>query len=74
MCGYEKETAVHYLLHCNQYANVRLNTINRLPQGYQKLSILLKGNESLSDEENVTIAKTVQEYIKQTGRFSYHVS
>ena len=43
-CGHPRETVEHYLLHCNNYANVRNNTIYTLPSNWTDSRTLLCGN------------------------------
>ncbi len=68
-CGSPVENAAHYLLHCRLFDDIRKSTIGKLPVGYQKVNILLRGNENLPDSENQTVFTAVQEFIEQTGRF-----
>ena len=46
-CGYSKETAEHYLLHCPNYSNIRARTILTLPSGQTDIRTLLYGNLDL---------------------------
>ncbi|XP_070179104.1 uncharacterized protein [Littorina saxatilis] len=68
-CGYPSETAEHYLLHCPLYRDIRLLSIDNLTNDYKYIEILLKGIPQYSRNVNQTIFITVQDYIRQTGRF-----
>ena len=54
-CGYSKETAEHYLLHCPNYANIRARTILTLPSGQTDIRTLLYVNLDLRLPENKQI-------------------
>ena len=43
-CGYSRETAEHYLLHCPNYFNIRARTILTLPSSQTNIRTLLYGN------------------------------
>ena len=43
-CGYSKETAEHYLLHCPNYSNIPARTILTLPSGQTDIRTLLYDN------------------------------
>ena len=51
-CGYSKETAEHYLLHCPNYSNIRARTILTLPSGQTDIRTLLYDNLDLRLPEN----------------------
>ena len=67
-CGYSKETAEHYLLHCPNYSNIRTRTILTLPRGHTDIRTLLYGNLHLRLPENKHIFLTVHEFIKLSKR------
>ena len=67
-CGYSKETAEHYLLHCPNYSNIRAGTILTLPIGLTDIRTLLYGNLDLRLLENKHIFLTVHEFIKLSKR------
>ena len=68
-CGYEEETAYHYLLNCPKYDVARANTINVLPPLATNINTLLFGDQQLSLPFNSYIFLTVQEFITISERF-----
>ena len=70
-CGWVIEDSIHYFLECCLYSESRqslkdkLNFLDEI-----KIETLLFGDDSLSDNENDIIFKSVQQYIKQTKRFT----
>eukprot|EP00745_Piridium_sociabile_P003127 TRINITY_DN11889_c0_g1_i7.p1 TRINITY_DN11889_c0_g1~~TRINITY_DN11889_c0_g1_i7.p1 ORF type:complete len:377 (-),score=26.29 TRINITY_DN11889_c0_g1_i7:46-1176(-) len=68
-CGYPRETAEHYLLHCQQLSALRNETILTLPLNFRPIQTLLFGNGMLTVTENELIFQTVQDYIRRSGRF-----
>ena len=66
-CGYSRETAEHYLLHCLNYFNIRARTILILPSNQTNIRTLLYGNLDLRLQENKHIFLTVHEFIKLAG-------
>ena len=62
------ETAEHYLLHCNNYDNIRLQTIYSLGIAVN-VNILLKGCPLYDDITNRNIFSVVQEFIRLSKRF-----
>ena len=67
-CGYSRETAEHYLLHCPNYLNIRARTILTLPSNQTNIRTLLYGNLDLRLPENKHIFLTVHEFIKLSKR------
>ena len=67
-CGYSRETAEHYLLHCPNYINIRARTILTLPSSQTNIRTLLYGNLDLRLPENKHIFLTVHEFIKLSKR------
>ena len=67
-CGYCRETAEHYLLHCPNYSNIRARTIRTLPSGQTDIRTLLCGNFDLRLPENKVIFLTVHEFMKLSKR------
>ena len=69
-CGHEKEDAEHYFMQCPSYLNDRL-PLFRATRHLHPLNVktLLYGRDNLTDEENVSLFKNVQTYIKNTKRF-----
>ncbi len=65
------EDPFHYFFVCNRYVNQRVHLFEQLYDSavIPRLSILLFGNKECSDDKNKTIFITVQDYIKNTGRF-----
>ena len=68
-CGFERETAGHYLLACPIFNAIRVNTLANLPQDYLNCNILLRGGNDLSYESNVHIFETVHLFISRSSRF-----
>ena len=70
-CGQPIENAEHYLLQCSQFTTQRIRMFHAT-RPFHTLSVhtLLFGKSSLSDEDNSTIFIAVQNYIKDTGRFT----
>ena len=71
ICGWVIEDAIHFFLECCLYVEAREQLTNNL-QFLDSLLIetLLFGDDSLSEEQNAQIFKSVQLYIKQTKRFT----
>jgi hypothetical protein len=71
VCGWVIEDAIHFFLECCLYVEAREQLTNNL-QFLDSLFIetLLFGDDSLSEEQNAQILKSVQLYIKQTKRFT----
>ena len=67
-CG-SPETAMHFLLECNNYIDIRNDTINSLNIAFNT-DILLKGCPLYSDDINEQIFLAVQTFIIQSNRFS----
>ena len=67
-CGYSRETAEHYPLHCPNYINIRARTILTLPSSQTNIRTLLYGNLDLRLPENKHIFLTVHEFIKLSKR------
>ena len=70
VCGWLYEDAIHFFLECCLYTQARyqlkesVNFLNELT-----IETILFGDDALSGELNLTIFKSVQQYIKQTKRF-----
>ena len=60
---------MHFLLECNNYIDIRNDTINSLNIAYNT-DILLKGCPLYSDDINEQIFLAVQTFIIQSNRFS----
>ena len=71
VCGWVAVDAIHFFLDCCLYVEAREQLTNNL-QFLDSLLIkaLLFGDDSLSEEQNAQIFKSVQLYIKQTKRFT----
>ena len=65
-CGYSKETAEHYLLHCPNYSNIIARTILTLPSSQTNINI--RTLLDLRLPENKHIFLTVHEFIKLSKR------
>jgi hypothetical protein len=84
-CGARKEDAMHFLLQCATFANMRIVLINKIMVLYMSKNIvldlrrtlvqkelvnsLLKGDVRLSEGENTHLFMIVQEFILATKRF-----
>ena len=70
-CGYARENNKHFFLECQMYNQERLELITVLNQlGFEPLlNNLLFGNDSLSNETNVSACLAIQNYIKKSKRF-----
>ncbi|MCG7883380.1 MAG: hypothetical protein JAY96_17510 [Candidatus Thiodiazotropha endolucinida] len=69
-CGTSIEDAEHYFFQCCRYPNERRKLFYNTHRFHPlNINTLLNGRESLSFEENSTIFRSVQEYIKDTNRF-----
>ena len=66
LCGYSKETAEHYFLHCPNYNSIRASTIFTLPNNQTDIGWLLYGNLELRYLENGHIFIIVQKFIKKS--------
>lgn len=67
ICG-EVESTDHFLLHCNTYSRLRINTILTLPY-FLNVELLLYGNTNLSESENNNIFYHVQKFLVESKRF-----
>ena len=65
-CGFNSESASHYLLHCPRYQAIRARTIGMLDITQTDITTLLNGNLQLSISSNKLIFKAVQDYIMDT--------
>jgi len=68
-CG-QIENVKHYLLHCNNFTNVRERTIGTLNRNIS-LNTLLFGSQLLTCNENERIIDVVQSFIIDSGRFGH---
>ena len=72
ICGCAFEDAIHYILECCLYneareeLKLRLVFLNEL-----KIEVLLFGDDTLTEKQNLQIFKSVQLYIKRTKRFTH---
>ena len=71
VCGWAIEDAIHFFLECSLYVEAREQLTNNLQflDSLINIETLLFGDDSLSEEQNAQIFKSVQLYIKQTKRF-----
>ena len=68
-CGFERETAEHYLLYCPLFDIPRGRTIFKLHNELVHVGILLKGRHDLNYDTNVSIFETVHHFISGSKRF-----
>ena len=70
-CNLEIEDAEHFLFRCPKYANER-TILFRETHNYHPLNLnmVLFGDINVTPESNTTVFKEVQNYIKNTKRFS----
>lgn len=70
VCGWVIEDAIHFFLECHLYTRARNQLKNNLDfLNELEIETLLFGNDTLPEESNIQIFKSVQLYIKQTKRF-----
>ena len=68
-CGDIEDTA-HFFLKCDLYRDHRLVLHNSIVQHcYDSLNVILRGNESFSDEINIHIFESVHKLIENSNRF-----
>ena len=64
------EDAIHYLLECPLYTNVRMQLFMSItPHTVISIENLLFGCDNLSDENNLIVFRNVQKYIHHTNKF-----
>ncbi len=72
-CSETVEDAEHFFFHCLKYQQQRTTLLSSLRQYFPiDTNIILKGNQSLTFDENCAIFSAVQLYIKETKRFKTH--
>ena len=73
-CGSDNETAEHFLLTCPLYDNIRMDTINTIPD-FNTLDVdcLTNGCRNGTIIANKQIFQKVHEYILQTKRFDQFI-
>ena len=79
-CGFEPETADHYLLRCKLYTDLRLDLLNDIYTiNYKSLknfsedqlvNVLLFGSENFTLDANANILRRTIEFLKATERFN----
>jgi hypothetical protein len=69
-CGSPSETAIHFLLQCPLFQDIRSTTIYKLPNQQQRLNILLFGSNVLPQADNIVIFNTVHQFIRSSNRFT----
>jgi hypothetical protein len=69
-CGFIQEDAYHYLLICENYTDIRRNTIFSLSHHHTDIQTLLFGSPGLQLQENASVFVTVHEFIKLSNRFN----
>jgi fatty acid desaturase len=74
ICGCAFEDAIHYILECCLYNEAREELKLRLVfLDELKIEVLLFGDDTLTEMQNLQIFKSVQLYIKRTKRFNHFV-
>ena len=70
-CGLSVESNSHFLLKCRLYTQHRQSMLNKL-QVLPTITtdFLLYGDYSLTFEQNKVVFEAVQEFLKESGRFS----
>ena len=73
LCGNQRETPVHYFLHCPRYLGQRTSMLANITKITPNINIrtLLYGNEHLTFQENEMIINSVSTYIKESKRFTH---
>ena len=71
ICSRVNESAEHYVFHCENYTEQRLNLF-RITIGVYPLNLdkLLVGDSTIAQDENMQLVNTVQQFIKDTKRFN----
>ena len=70
-CGSEIEDPEHFFFRCPRFSNERqILFLNTRPYHPLNVHKLLCGNDNLTYEENELIFKEIQNFIKNTNRFS----
>ncbi|PJE78081.1 hypothetical protein CI610_02987 [invertebrate metagenome] len=69
-CGHPCEDCYHFFLICPLYANLRRTLITEISwYGPANIDVLCKGDPNISPNDNVKIAKAVQNFLRRSGRF-----
>ena len=68
-CGFIRETAEHFFMHCTNYTQQRAATVGNLPGHLYDIDTLLKGSRNINNEQNKAVFDIVQDFIELTGRF-----
>jgi hypothetical protein len=70
-CGNWQESVKHYLLDCSEYDDQRDTLVESIEQYCYPINTesLLYGSNEFSEEHNIELFKSVQQYILQTNRF-----
>ncbi len=70
-CGCPLEDAIHFFLECPLYLNSRVTLFRFIePIVLPSIQNILFGNDSISDDQNAIIFKSVHTFIKHTKRFA----
>jgi hypothetical protein len=71
-CGCAFEDAIHFILECCLYNEAREELKLKLVFLHElKIEVLLFGDDTLTEMQNLQIFKSVQLYIKRTKRFTH---
>jgi hypothetical protein len=69
-CGHGAETTTHYFLDCNRFNDQRRELQNEIVDiGPQTVESLLKGNNTLTENQNRKMHLAVQKFITESKRF-----
>ena len=71
-CSSPVENTYHYFFECSKYYDIRMNLFIELYRLHPDitLDILLNGSSNIEEDENRQLFLIVQNYIKQSGRFT----
>ena len=71
-CGLSVEKNSHFLLECRLYTQQRQSMLNKLQDSLTiTTDFLLYGDYNLTFKQNKVVFEAVQEFLKESGRFSY---
>ena len=69
-CGQNIETSTNFFLHCSNYSNERLTSLNTISKNDLKVTeTLLYGDSSYEDTKNTLIMNATMEFLFTSKRF-----